>query len=927
MITHVEDKNKFKNQESIFKQQSEQMLRNAQLQVREHTMLGRNETEYYGGMLSRELEAQNDFAMEHARNSQKDIEAESKKSRDKRRKQYEENRIQHGSNVTMETAAMQRNIVRYQKDWKKEQKKLEKNSEKDIKKAAGAVNVSTDLFDITMIKGSKQHIDIKRIMHACDLLVWFQQNSSKIDRLPIDQRVKINAGIAALPQLLNARNALLASHALNENGAISQRAQGDEGESSNIGIAEMIQEQRMLTHTAAVEQAVNAYKQALQEGFAQQRQNLRIDLQLGTKQKDELDKQVEKKRAQYSREWNQWKLDNIHYALNDQSGGDSGELFQDTLNWKKELDERKILIEAKRELLRQQEQKGDTDSAEKLRALILMDEQSADYQEALHQSSRMMRMFKGVFEGKPLTTAMRLELAERYHFGEFAINEVAQTTDAEIQAAVESAKNKSRNITLSDKEKKDKGRREKRADRLQSFLGAKAIADLSEKELKEYGVDKETVDNLEERRINLMQLEKWLKSDAKMKELENSLKLEEESEAKKESGWDKVGNITDVGSDILDKLDKIVSTTDYEEQQRLTKELYEDSEFVNYLGMAGDVVSGLSDVLSVVNIVKNIKDWKEQSAEDRIQTISDILSVGGDTARLYYSYISNLENAGDIAGHVGSGVDILGGVTGMVTSAVKWGKSNARRVHTRNKMKDLGQKKKQGALLNDIGHLQKILGAANKTAGIDMTDDIINFVTNTIKTANTIAKIASFGLAEVAEVPVKLATWMIESISGKVVQHRKAKLRRQYVIEHYEDFIKTIEHKNSKGEEFANLSDRDIKHTFLKFLGVKSGKRSEAGIRKIAKDSEYLKDNDHAGGTDEEKELDGYKKETLESMSLEKDAERSEIMQAMGATEKQAANPIIESNRIYRDQIRRGKDFKEGWFGRAWRKTKRWLKG
>ena len=91
------------------------------------------------------------------------------------------------------------------------------------------MDVSTDLFNITMIKGSRQHIDIKRIMRACDLLAWFQQNRGQIDRLPIDQRVKINAGIVALPRLLDARNALLASHALDENGAISQRAQGDEG--------------------------------------------------------------------------------------------------------------------------------------------------------------------------------------------------------------------------------------------------------------------------------------------------------------------------------------------------------------------------------------------------------------------------------------------------------------------------------------------------------------------------------------------------------------------------------------------------------------------------------------------------------------------------------------------------------------------------
>ena len=141
----------------------------------------------------------------------------------------------------------------------------------------------------------------------------------------------------------------------------------------------------MLTHTAAVEQAVNAYKQALQEGFAQQRQNLNTELQLGGERKNELDEKVREKRAQRSREWNQWEQDNMRYIVAYQGAGKTGELFYDTLNWKKELDERTVLIEAKRELLSRKEQERDTEGAEKLRALILMDEQSADYQEALHQ--------------------------------------------------------------------------------------------------------------------------------------------------------------------------------------------------------------------------------------------------------------------------------------------------------------------------------------------------------------------------------------------------------------------------------------------------------------------------------------------------------------------------------------------------------------
>lgn len=919
MIEHIsiQEKERFKQQELHFQQQSEHMLRNSQLQVRQRTMLGKNETEYYGGMLSRELEAQNDLAMEHARNTQKDIEAESQKSRDKRRKQYEENQILHGSNVTMETAAMQRNLVRYQKDWKKEQKKLEKNSEKDIKKAAGAVDVSTDLFDITMIKGSKQHIDIKRIMHACDLLEWFRQNSGQIDRLPIDQRVKINAGIVALPRLLDARNALLASHALDENGAISQRAQGDEGESSNIGIAEMIQEQRMLTHTAAVEQAINAYKQALQEGFAQQRQNLDTELQLGGELKNELDEKVEEKRAQFSREWNQWKLDNIHYVFNDQSGGDSGELFQDTLNWKKELDERAVQIEAKRELLSRKEQEGDAEGAEKLRAMILMDEQSADYQEALHQSSRMMRMFKGVFEGKPLTTAMRLELARNYHFTQFEVGTLQDENPEGITAAVERAKLQKRDLT--DSEMKEKGRREKRADRLQSYLGARSIASLSASELKKYGVDRQTVANMEDRRINLMQLEKWLAEDEEMKSLKDALRMENEQDAEEENGWDHAEKVENFGSSVVAVLDKAILMVETEERLRLSKEAFEESEIMGQVGNIGNITYGIGDILTFMGTVQNIRKWKELSTEDKIETVGDALSAVGDLTRTGFETFGSEE----IAGKIFAGTDAVSGVFGMVTSAMKWGNSNKRSLRTKEQMNIFDE---NNALLNqelkaDLKRLRTMLGAANKTASIEMADNITNFATNTLKTAVAAGRFFTLGAAELVDAPVKLLAALVETISGKVVSARKASLRRKYVTDHFGDMMARIKKENEEGNNFANLSDRDIKHTFLKFLGAKSGKRSEAGIRKMAVDSSYLIENTA------DPDLKQYKKDTLTAMGLEENAKRSEIMQTMGATEAQAENPIIESNRIYRNQIRRGKDFKEGWFGRAWRKTKRWFKG
>lgn len=645
---------------------------------------------------------------------------------------------------------------------------------------------------------------------------------------------------------------------------------------------------------------------------------MNADLQVEGALKDELDQKIEKKRVLLSREWDQWQQNNIRYIVNYNGNGKTGKLFQDTLNWKKELDERAVQIEAKRELLSRKEQDRDTEGAEKLRALILMDEQSADYQEALHQSNRMMRMFKGVFEGKPLTTSMRLELAQNYQFTQFEVGTLQAENPEDITAAVERAKLQRRD--LNDSEMKEKGRREKRADRLQSYLGARSIASLSASELKKYGIDRQTVANMEDRRINLMQLEKWLAQDGKMKLLKDALWMENEQDAEEEkNGWDHAEKVENIGSSAVAVLDKALLMIETEERFRLNKEAFEESEIMGQVGNIGNITYGIGDILTFMSTAQNIRKWKELSTEDKIETVGDALSAVGDLTRTGFETFGS----GEIAGKIFAGTDAVSGVFGMVTSAMRWGNSNKRRLRTKEQMNIFDE---NNALLNeklksDLKRLKTMLGAANKTASIEMADNIVNFTTNTLKTIVATGRLFTLGAAELVDAPVKLLSALAETISGKVVSARKASLRRQYVTDHFRDMIERIKMENVEGKHFSNLSDRDIKHTFLKFLGAKSGKRSEAGIRKMAVDSSYLLENT------EDRDLKQYKKDTLTAMGLEENAKRSEIMQTMGATEAQAENPIIESNKIYRDQIRRGKDFKEGWFGRTWRKTKRWFKG
>lgn len=57
----------------------------------------------------------------------------------------------------------------------------------------------------------------------------------------------------------------------------------------------------------------------------------------------------------------------------------------------------------------------------------------------------------------------------------------------------------------------------------------------------------------------------------------------------------------------------------------------------------------------------------------------------------------------------------------------------------------------------------------------------------------------------------------------------------------------------------------------------------------------------------------GFKEKKLDK------TERKDVMKVMGATDNQSSNPLLASNRIYREQLGRSKDYKEGAFGRGMR--------
>ena len=877
---------RFRNKEEEYRTRSRETMERAESEVMKSTLTS-DKRVYYGNLLKQELDAKNDLAMENASRSQSKVEAESSKKKKERRKDYEKKMLKYGGGVTMETAAMQRNLKRFQKSWAKEIK------EPNIIGLVDNLDLSGEMFDIMMIKGSKQHIDIKKIMRTLSTLRVINQNIDQIKRnqdelLTPAQILKLEIGMEVLPNLEAAVASLLQSHALDENGNVVVKRKEHEKTSENTGLSEIISQKQMMEHSLDVEEAVVQYKTALGDAFARvsDRQELKFseeeDRQLTEHELTEDGLYQERvKRAR--------RLDAIaRKRLQDTSPGrrldENGRqgierLTRECLDCYVALDRLTANTNAKRKQLDiLKAMKNPTDDAllfmEKLQLSILADRSRPAYQEAFHQSKRLERMLLGVCEGKPLTVAMRMELAEEYHLTSYGIEPFQQAHHQnEADAPV---------LEANTDEMKERGRLEKRADRFQNYLGARSLDSLSESERRE---NQELIDYIERydnhRKAKIGELEEWLRDaehNQEMSELKDSLKLEEETI--------KDTSLVEGFNTVMGWAGRI-------------------NQYVTHLGVGG----------AITNIVqgesyKNTLTGKLFSYfGDATNSIKQLVILLKDNDKFAnWSKLSNTER---------------------ITLIMKEAADN-RRVNTdvqmkifKRKLLDIGlnsdahsqQEKK------DLNRFQRMLGAANRNAEID-------YVESSIKTATAVAKSANSFILKPVSAPISTivssALILTERVSERISASQKATLRKEYVTKNLGTFLTTLR----RDERFKTLSDRDIKHTFLRFLGVKSGKRSEAGIRNMAVDSSYLVRDTEEGNTapdryESEKE---NKRSVLRAMGIATEkATRKDVMKAMGASANQAANPLLASNKIYRNQLSRNKDYKEGRLGRWARHTWRWI--
>lgn len=942
MSQFVQDKEKFKNRQVLYDTQSKVLLKEAET-VLGHSALASEEREHYGNVIKMQVEAQEGIALEKAGYIHDKVDAESQKTKDERKKDYEKAVLEHGGGVTMETAAMKRNLKRFQKSWTKEKAKL------TDEQAAEMIDVSGNLFEIAFIKGSKQHIDIKKIMYTLNVLEKYDGKNIDNLNIPEDKKLKLKVGLAALAELRDVKEKILEENALDEEGnIIAKREDVIKEGSENTQIAELLKEKEMLSHSDTLESAINRYKDALAAAY-QAQENGRTNLEPSGQEKIRLQELLAKKNTEYEKE-RQKTEDDLKKRKNSPSGtstGDIDKLLEDCCNWHKEENFYKADIEAKKALAKELEKtKGKEKEAANIRALLLLDEQNAEYKEAHYQHLRYERMFLGVCEGKPLTADMRMELFRDYGFTEYEEKKIAKIDQQKKAAAVLSARNKMQGKSEEElqKELKEKGRKEKEADYFQNFLGGRSIDSLSKNEKEKY---KEYIDYIKtedtERKINIQELENWLAADAEISGFKDALNLDknkilDENEQKTLS--DKFDGLCEKVSSVLEKADIALSSSDYVTGFALGDN-YDDSLYDGISEYAGHGLAGVSNLVSVVTGVKSLTNWKENETEDNIEAVSDTLSGLTDFGRMGLEIFTKTEEVinvadkatgeliektvetttGTVARMLGGGVDIIGGISGITTSSMKVNEAGTRTNDTQNTMDEFKNNLTTAneQVKSELKKLSLILKAANQSASIELADGVTNIVTNCVKTIMGAAKMISGPVGEVIEAPIKLVTFIAEKVSERIAISRKATLRREYVTEHFNDLIEKIKKNNLSGNKFANLSDRDIKHTFLKFLGAQSGKRSEAGIRKIAVDSKHLMER-----ANDSTEVQDYKIKTLKAMGLEETSKRPEIMQAMGATEEQSKNPLKESNRIYRDQLKRSKNFGEWAITRGLRKAWRW---
>lgn len=872
--------------EQKYKQLEAQKLKSVDEHLTNRTVLSHADREQYGGMLRSHVEAQNDIVLENAKRFQSDIKAESDKSKDKRREQYAEERLKYGNRVTMETAAMERNIERFNKSWEKEQKNMNLNRIDDFKKAVDDLDVSGNMFDITVIQGSKQHIDIKKILHTRNLLralVCHPKLPEMMHQLSMEQQVRLRTAMAAQGALEVATNTLLYENGFDENGELHEDFNAVRKESANSGITELIREREMLGHSEGLQDIVDEYKSAINRSLFNSGKDIEFtEKEMGMLQtmKTKVHQQTQQAETAKDKECGML-LDKV----SDEKVIGATKLAHNYLTVYEQYvqmnEERASYVMLLKELIKKDSQ--DKVLMGKLRIKIRACEHDGKYMMALHQSRRLGRMLRGVCENKPLTIAMRLELAEVYGLEEYAINDTVQQAN---------------NVVYEKLKPEEQEEMERKADKFQNFLGGRSINSLSVEEQEENEEIIEFILKYDSRRTDdIAKLENWLKSDTETQQLENALLLDGEKirdETKQSSAFGKIATAgkfagygklvaSGINSDgVLDTAGKVAGfiTNNKSAIKSGLDKLAEGAGVVADIGAVAKFADGVaSGNLSVEDTAKAVTG------------VADIVRVVEKFSGASKTFTDNMQ----------LGILGINSLVDAVTSQVNYEQAKERLANTQNqinefkKMKNVPENEKK-----ELERLTHMLESANKTADLDKMNSAVHAASGYASAAGSAFKY--LGVTAVVTGAISGAAGVANFASDRYTATKKAGLRRDYLKEQ----IKSVFEKIHSNEEFKNLSNRDIKHTVLKFMGTKTGKWSEAGIRKMAADSSSLLEKDNNAT------IMDLRKKTRRAIGVGDHATRAEIMKALGANSSQAANPIKAANEIYKKRLERSKDFAPG---------------
>ena len=182
----------------------------------------------------------------------------------------------------------------------------------------------------------------------------------------------------------------------------------------------------------------------------------------------------------------------------------------------------------------------------------------------------------------------------------------------------------------------------------------------------------------------------------------------------------------------------------------------------------------------------------------------------------------------------------------------------------------------------------QMLRSALDTAQVDVVENSVNTMTSVMKALKGMAGFASLGTFSTAMTVLSAGI----SIGLKISTGAdREKIQEKYVENKYAEITREVQEHGL----FKHLSERDIRHGILEFCGTKSGKRTEASILAMATDSKKLLDN-------KDEKIKAIKLKALDAMHLSEQTCVKDVMQRIGATEKQARNPMKAVSKVRREE-------------------------